>query len=250
MKSWLDYWNAPNKIYVNSRHQRAHYEIVFASLEPYLPTAPGSFILDWGCGDALAAARMAAHGDVLLFDGAPNTRDRLRDRYRYHPHVKVVDEAGLSNIPPGSVDLILVISVLQYLNESQLQEAFAVFRRLLKDDGRLLIGDVIDPATSTYAHVRSFLTFALRGGFFLAALGGLAMTFLSPYRQLERDAGFRQFSPPEFLAWLDRNGFAGERLVRNVSVSQLRASYLARKKMPLHTAIVASAAVQSAGGQE
>lgn len=243
MKSWLDYWNAPNKIYVNSRHQRAHYEIVFASLKAYLPTGPGRVILDWGCGDALAATRMAAHGDVLLFDGAPNTRDRLRDRYRDHPHVKVVDEAGLNNVAPGSVDLILVISVLQYLNEPQLQEAFAVFRRLLKDDGRLLIGDVIDPTTSTHAHVRSFLTFALRGGFFLAALGGLAMTFFSSYRQLERDAGFRQFSQSEFLAWLDRNGFDGKRLARNVSVSQLRSSYLARKNKPSNT--VATAAVHS-----
>ena len=28
MQSWLSYWDAPNKSYVNERHKRAHYDVL------------------------------------------------------------------------------------------------------------------------------------------------------------------------------------------------------------------------------
>jgi hypothetical protein len=128
-----------------------------------------------------------------------------------------------------SIDLIVVNSVVQYLSASQFSDALKLFCRLLKSDGKLLIGDIIAPDTPLVGHVTTFLRFAWRNGFFVAAIIGLARNFVSPYRKLRRDAGYACYTPTQMLGLLDDNGFVGERLTSNIAVSQLRSSYLARK---------------------
>ena len=52
MKSWLDFWNAPNAIYVSRRHQEAHYAKVVSGIGGFVPAGGEAVVLDWGCGDA------------------------------------------------------------------------------------------------------------------------------------------------------------------------------------------------------
>ena len=129
---------------------------------------------------------------------------------------------------PASIDLIVVNSVVQYLERRQFADALRLFHRLLKSDGTLLLGDIIAPDTPLVGHVTTFLRFAWQNGFFIAALVGLARNFVSPYRKLRRDAGYACYTQTQMLGLLDANGFAGERLASNIAVSQLRSSYLAR----------------------
>ena len=89
MDSWLSYWNAPNKIYVSERHKQLHYDVVFASIAPHLPNRRG-VVLDWGCGDALAADRIAERCNmVFLYDAAKSARARLRRRYDNHARIRI-----------------------------------------------------------------------------------------------------------------------------------------------------------------
>ena len=90
-------------------------------------------------------------------------------------------------LPDASIDLIVVNSVVQYLSASQFADALRLFHRLLKRDGTLLLGDIIAPDTPLVGHVTTFLRFAWRNGFFIAALVGLARNFVSPYRKLRRE---------------------------------------------------------------
>jgi hypothetical protein len=79
------------------------------------------------------------------------------------------------------------------------------------------------------AHVTTFLGFALRRGFVLSALGGLASTFVSSYRRLQREVGLASYTPEKIVGLLERHGFHPERLPRNIAVSPHRSSFLARK---------------------
>jgi SAM-dependent methyltransferase len=229
MDSWLSYWNAPNRIYVSERHKRLHYDVVFAGIAPHLPTR-GGVVLDWGCGDALAADGIAERcNTVLLYDAAESARDRLRLRYVGHARIRVLEQFGLDELAGDSVDLIIVNSVIQYLSDEQLHEALVLFNRLLKSGGGFLLGDVINPGTRNSRHVTTLLRFAWRHGFFLAAIGGLAQTFVSPYRNLRREVGFATFTSEQILDKLARHGFTAEKLARNIGISGNRSSYLARK---------------------
>jgi SAM-dependent methyltransferase len=229
MDSWLSYWNTPNKSYVSERHKRAHYDVVFAGIRPYLPDR-NTVVLDWGCGDALAAPQIAEQGrTMLLYDASSAVRERLRQRYGNSARIRVLDEAGLDVIAGSSVDLVIVNSVIQYLSQEQLGDAFATFHRLLRPNGALLIGDVIGPSTGNVHHVTTFLHFAWRRGFLLSAIGGLALTFGSPYRSLQRNVGLAAFTPAQIIRSLSQHGFSAEQLPRNIAVSQHRSSYLAHK---------------------
>jgi SAM-dependent methyltransferase len=231
MKSWLDFWNAPNAIYVSRRHQEAHYTRVLSGIGRFLPAGGAAVVLDWGCGDALAADDLAQTcRTLLLYDRADSTRRRLLSHYAGSPKIRILDDAELDAVAPASVDLIVVNSVVQYLGPSQFTDALKLFHRLLKSNGKLLLGDIIAPDTPLVGHVSTFLRFAWQNGFLIAAIIGLARNFVSPYRQLRRDAGYACYTESEMLGVLDKNGFVGERLTSNIAVSQLRSSYLARKQ--------------------
>jgi SAM-dependent methyltransferase len=230
MKSWLDFWNAPNAIYVSRRHQEAHYAKVAIGIGGFVPAGGDAAVLDWGCGDAFMADALAQTcRTLLLYDRAVATRGRLMSAYAGSPKIHVLGEVALEALPDASIDLIVVNSVVQYLSASQFADALRLFYRLLKRDGRLLLGDIIAPDTPLVGHATTFLRFAWRNGFFIAALVGLARNFVSPYRKLRRDAGYACYTQMQMLDLLDSHGFAGERLASNIAVSQLRSSYLARK---------------------
>jgi len=230
MKSWLDFWNAPNAIYVSRRHQEAHYAKILSGIRPFVPADGAAVVLDWGCGDALAADELAQTcRTLLLYDRADSTRSRLLSRHAESPKIRVLDGAELGEVAPASVDLIVVNSVVQYLDRRQFSDALRLFHRLLRCDGTLLLGDIIAPNTPLVGHVTTFLRFAWQNGFFVAAIVGLARNFVSPYRKLRRDAGYACYSDMQMLGLLEDNGFVGERLASNIAVSQLRFSYLARK---------------------
>jgi len=230
MQSWLDFWNAPNAIYVSRRHRKAHYAKILSGIGCFVPAGGAAVVLDWGCGDALAANDLAQTcRTLLLYDRADSTRRRLLSNYAGSPKIRVLGDAELGAVAPASVDLIIVNSVVQYLDRCQFVDALRLFQRLLKSDGKLLLGDIIAPDTPLVGHVTTFLEFAWQNGFFVAAVIGLARNFVSPYRKLRRDAGYACYTEMQMLGLLDDNGFVGERLASNIAVSQLRSSYLARK---------------------
>jgi ubiquinone/menaquinone biosynthesis C-methylase UbiE len=230
MQSWLSYWDAPNQSYVNERHKQAHYDVVFEGIRPYLPPGPGRVVLDWGCGDALAAERIAdVSGAVLLYDPATSTRNRLHQLHGACPRVRILDDSAADALAANSIDLVIVNSVIQYLTRQQLAKALTWFHHVLKPGGELLLGDVISPGTPTLRHVTTFLRFAMRRGFLLPAAVGLASIFVSPYRKLQREVGLAVFAPGQTVEMLTQHGFAAERLPSNIAVSSYRSSYIARK---------------------
>jgi SAM-dependent methyltransferase len=243
MNSWLSYWDAPNKSYVSERHKRAHYDVLFSGIRSYLP-GPDSLVLDWGCGDALAAERIAElSGTILLYDAADSARDRLRGRFGSHPRIRILDQSGLDELAGDTINLVMVNSVIQYLSSEEFDDALALFHRLIKPGGAFLLGDVISPGTGNSRHVTTFLRFARSHGFLLSAVGGLARTFISPYRRLQREVGLAAHAPAHMLETLEQHGFIAEKLPRNVAVSDHRSSYLARK--PDHPSQSAAARLAS-----
>jgi ubiquinone/menaquinone biosynthesis C-methylase UbiE len=127
------------------------------------------------------------------------------------------------------VDLILINSVIQYISRVELSAALRDLQHLLKPDGRFLIGDVIAPGTPLWRHVIVFLSFAYREGFLVPGMIGLVRNFLPSYKSLARKQGLSNYSEADLLSIFERSGLRGERLPRNISVSPIRASYLAWK---------------------
>lgn len=228
---WLDFWNRPNAIYANRRNLEAHFACLQRDLEAYLPA--GGTVLDFGCGDALAAEAMAERcGTLYLYDAAPAVRDRLAARFPDHPRIKVLTDADLAALPAGSpkggIDLVLAVSVFQYIPRAEAGDVLRRLRGLLSARGRILIADVVDPRTPMLRDVASQLAMARRNGFLMAALFGIGRLALSDYRRVRREAGFSAYTPEEMADLLAEAGLHAAALPRNVGPTPHRNSFLAR----------------------
>ncbi|TCT04656.1 class I SAM-dependent methyltransferase [Aquabacter spiritensis] len=224
---WISFWDGSHAIYVSDRHKQLHYARIAADLARLVPT-PDARVLDYGCGEALAAATLAkACGSLTLCDAAPGVRDKLRHRFSQDGAIRVAAPDDVAALPDRSFDLIVANSLLQYLTRPQLDELLSLWRRLLAPGGRLLLADIIPPDRGAARDAAALLAFAARDGFLGAALLGLARTAVSPYRKLRGELGLSTYREADFLALLRQAGFEAERTRPNVGHNQGRMAFLA-----------------------
>lgn len=227
-KSWLDFWDRSHRIYVNDRHLQVHCRGVADDILSLAPRAD-AVLLDYGSGDALDAARVADRvGRLCLYDAAPEVRARLKKRFAEHRRIAILDDAALAAPEmAGTIDLIVVNSVLQYVPRTALPGLLQAWRRLLKPGGRLVLADVIPPGDTMVADTTALLGFAWREGFFLGAALGLVQTFFSDYRKLRQKLGLQCYGEAEMLALLRDAFYAPERRRPNFGFNQVRMTFVA-----------------------
>ena len=196
ISDWRSFWDNAHSIYVNDRHKDVHYRDIADAIAGFVP-GPRTRVLDFGCGEALHADRVAAvAAEVLLCDSAPSVRAAMAARFAGNPRIKVdCARGGGDELPDRSLDLIVANSVVQYLTAAELERLLALWRRLLAPDGTLIVADVIPPDVGAASDVTALLRYAARHGFLVAALlgarphGGLA---LSQIAQPTRDCAIHR----------------------------------------------------------
>ncbi len=226
--NWRDYWNQDTPIYVSERHKVLHYQAIARDIAELIPSLEAQ-VLDYGCGEALCADRVAARCRRLyLCDAAPLVRERLRERFGEHPKVEVLAPDEAHALPDASLDLVIANSLLQYLSQDELRSLLRLARAKLKADGRLVLADVIPPGVSPMTDAKALLGFAWRGGFLSRAFLGLMRTAFSDYRKIRNALGLATYTEGEMIALLAAEGFAGERRSRNIGHNQARMTFIAR----------------------
>jgi SAM-dependent methyltransferase len=227
MSDWRSFWDSAHSIYVNARHKDVHYREIADQIAAFVPS-PKARVLDYGCGEAIHADRVAAvAAEVLLCDAAPSVRGAIAKRYAGDPRLRALAPEEVERLPDQSLDLIVANSVSQYLTPAELDRVLAVWRRLLADAGTLIVGDVIPPDTGALTDVLALLRYAARNGFFAAALAGLARTVFSPYRKLRSQIGVTRYTEAEFAEKLRAAGFTAKRLPHNMEHNAARMTFRA-----------------------
>jgi SAM-dependent methyltransferase len=229
MHDWIDYYDSAHTIYVNARHRDVHFRVIADDIAAHV-AAPDARVLDYGCGEALHADRVAARTSRLfLCEAAPGVRERLRQRFGSTPRIAVIGPDELAALPDGSVDVVILHSVAQYLSPQELDHTLGLFRRLLAAGGTLVVGDILQPQTSALTDAVALLRFGAEKGFFLAALTGLLRTLFSSYWQLRSALGLTRYSQSAMLARLAAAGFTGRRAATNIGHNQARMTFLAQR---------------------
>ena len=228
MADWISFWDTQHSIYVNARHRDVHYRIIAEDVRRYVPSSD-AVVMDYGCGEALHAGIVAAAAKrLILVEAAPGVVAGLISRFSTHQNIEVATPERLDGYSDDCIDLIVVNSVAQYLSAEALDTLLGRFRRLLKPDGLLVVGDVIPPNLSPLADVAALLRLAAKHGFLGAALAGLLRTLTSDYARLRARLGLTRYDAPAMLAKLGAAGFSGERAASNIGHNQARMTFLAR----------------------
>jgi SAM-dependent methyltransferase len=226
--NWRDYWNQDTPIYTSERHKLLHYRLIANDIIGLIPS-PEAIVLDYGCGEALFADRIAAKCSRLyLSDAAPLVRERLNERFKDNERITVLSTDDVSDIADASLDLIVVNSLVQYLSLDEFRALLKLAHDKLKSDGRLVLGDIIPPDISPVTDARALLSFAWQGGFLRSAITGLARTAFSEYRRIREEVGLAQYSQEEIDDLLKDAEFEPERAKRNLGHNQARMTFLGR----------------------
>jgi ubiquinone/menaquinone biosynthesis C-methylase UbiE len=228
MDDWIDYYDSTHTIYASKRHRDLHFQVIARDIIGYI-SSPDAVVLDYACGEALSAARVAeVCGKLYLAEPAPGVRGRLIARFAPNTKIRVRSLDDLRKMPETSVDLVVMNSVAQYMTPAELDSAFAVIRRLLKPGGRLVLGDVLRPEVGMVRDVLALLRFAATHGFLKDALIGLVSTALSDYRQLRSRVGLQRYSETGMIAKLAAAGFTASRAHFNIGHNPWRMTFVAR----------------------
>lgn len=233
MRDWISYWDSDHPIYVNPRHFDVHYANIADDIILLLPSKQAR-VLDYGCGEALHADRIAANCATLyLCEAAPTVRTRLKERFGKVANVAITTPEEVAVIGPESLDLIVANSLIQYLKRDELLALLKTWRRLLSPGGSLVVADVISPKQSAIADALSLLRFAASNGFLTAAFVGLVKTTLSDYRKLRAELGLTTYDEAEMLKLLAEAGYDAARLRPNLGHNQGRMAFRAQKNPAL-----------------
>ncbi len=228
MDEWIDYYDSTHTIYASKLHRDLHFRIIARDIIGFI-SSPDAVVLDYACGEALSAAKVAdACGKLYLAEPAPGVRGRLIARFAPNTKIRVRSLDDLRKMEEKSIDLAVMNSVAQYMTPEELDSAFAVIRRLLKPTGRLVVGDILRPEVGMGRDVLALLKFARAHGFLKDALYGLASTALSDYRQLRSRVGLQRYSESEIIAKLAAAGFTASRTTRNIGHNPWRMTFVAR----------------------
>jgi ubiquinone/menaquinone biosynthesis C-methylase UbiE len=228
MDDWIDYYDSTHTIYASKLHRDVHFQLIAKDIIGYI-SSPDAVVLDYACGEALAAAKVAeACGTLYLAEPAPGVRGRLIARFAPNTKIRVRSLDDLRKMHERSVDLVVMNSVAQYMTPAELDSALAVIRRLLKPGGRLALGDILRPEVGMVRDVIALLRFAATHGFLRDALVGLVSTALSDYRQLRSRVGLQRYSESEMIAKLAAAGFTASRAHSNIGHNPWRMTFVAR----------------------
>jgi ubiquinone/menaquinone biosynthesis C-methylase UbiE len=228
MDEWIDYYDSTHTIYASRLHRDLHFQLIARDIIGYI-ASPDAVVLDYACGEALSAAKIAdACGKLYLAEPAPGVRGRLIARFAPNTKIRVRSLDDLRKMEERSVDLAVMNSVAQYMTPTELDTAFATIRRLLKPRGRLVLGDVLRPEVGMFRDVIALLRFAARHGFLRDALIGLISTALSDYRQLRSRVGLQRYSEADMVAKLATSGFTATRAHFNIGHNPWRMTFVAR----------------------
>jgi ubiquinone/menaquinone biosynthesis C-methylase UbiE len=233
MDDWIDYYDSTHTIYASKLHRDLHFQLIANDIVGYI-SSPDAVVLDYACGEALSAARVAeACRKLILAEPAPGVRGRLIARFAPNTKIRVRSLDDIRNLAEKSVDLVVMNSVAQYMTSAELDAAFAVIKRLLKPTGRLVLGDILRPEVGMARDVIALLRFAAKHGFLRDALIGLVSTALSDYRQLRARVGLKRYGEAEMIAKLAAAGFAASRAHFNIGHNPWRMTFVARHAMSL-----------------
>jgi len=231
MDEWIDYYDSTHTIYASKLHRDLHFQLIARDIIGYIG-ASDAVVLDYACGEALFAARVAeACAMLYLAEPAPGVRGRLIARFAPNTRIRVRSLEDVRKMPEQSIDLVVMNSVTQYMTPQELDSALAIIRRLLKPGGRLVVGDVLRPEVGMLRDVIALLRFAAHHGFLRDALIGLISTALSDYRQLRSQIGLQRYSESDFIAKLAKSGLTAARVAVNIGHNPWRMTFVARPSL-------------------
>jgi cyclopropane fatty-acyl-phospholipid synthase-like methyltransferase len=174
-------------------------------------------VLDFGCGFGYVADGVASLvGELYLWDASANMRRHAATTVAGHANVHFLDFSGPDDPEAPPFDLILVNSVVQYMNPDEFSTWLARWQSMLAPSGRIVVSDLIPPQHRSLSELWDLLRFSARRGFLLEAVWQ-AIGELGQYGRMRRANPLTRLGGKELTRRGQEAGLAVTFLPRNLT---------------------------------
>ena len=157
----------------------------FDNFKLVFPLSSETRILDFGCGHGYLAYLLADRvKNVYIHDASPSMMEIAR-----YANGKKNNVIALEKLPGNTptMDYILANSVIQYMTPDILKDTLRLWRTLLKDEGKIIVSDVLTENLRFFSEILGLLTFSLSQGYLMGQLSQLASLLFSNYSKVARE---------------------------------------------------------------
>lgn len=199
-EGWRGYWESIS----HARTFRIEAADYVARLQRAVALERHWRVLDFGCGFGYVADLLATKVARLgVWDASATMRARARLNLAAHDNVEFLDLSDRARLhEAGAFDLILVHSVIQYMERQELAAWLAGWGALLAARrGRLVVSDVIVPGSDLMQDIAALIRFSARRG-------SLRGVLLDGARELSRYRSVRERHPLLVLTRPEIEGLA------------------------------------------
>lgn len=187
--SWQGFWE---KSTGNKRLFQGIAGDYFDNFKLVFPFSSETRILDLGCGHGYLASLLAEMvREVYIYDISLSMMEIARDHNRKKKNVIALEKMS-DHIPP--MDYILANSVIQYMTPDVLKDNLRLWRSLLKDQGKIIVSDILPGKVRFFSELLGLLVFSLSKGYLMGQVEQLASLFFSDFTRVVRECPLTYYS--------------------------------------------------------
>ena len=233
--TWDKFWKDQRQSFYAAMKIATGYFVT--QLEKLYQLKPTSAIFDYGCGPGFVADSLADKS--IQITGADINEFFIEECRKNHPaslfmvittdistNKKILDE----QLKEKRFDYILLLSVAQYFkNTGELEELIRMLRFYMKENGKIIVADVIDENTSSIRDALSLLLHYIKIGKVPTFFRFMFYLMFSNYRKISGKMPLLKISEQSIRNIAANNSLEYEK-VKGLTIQPTRSNYILSNK--------------------
>jgi 2-polyprenyl-3-methyl-5-hydroxy-6-metoxy-1,4-benzoquinol methylase len=235
---WDNFWKDQKRAFHGV--MRINTTFFAVQIEKLFALNPSHEIFDYGCGPGFLADHLATR--QIHITGADINELFITESRNNHPQslfIHITTDTGENkkildvSLKVKKFDFIVLLSIAQYFKDVEtLDDVVGMLLSYLKQDGMIVIADVIDQNTSSVKDAAALLFHCIKKGKLVAFTRFMLYLIFSRYRKLSQKIKLLQISEQE-IATIAKHSGLNYRRVNGLTIHLGRTNYLLTRKPEL-----------------
>lgn len=239
---WINFWKDQKQSF--DATMKINTEFFALRMEELFQLKPTDEILDYGCGPGFLANYLMAKNVTIT--GADINEFFIEQCRRNHASslcMHITTNVALNKklfdtqLNGKKFDFVIMLSIAQYfVNVEAVENVIRMLRFYLKENGMIIIADVIDQNTSSFRDAGSLLLHCVKKGKVMVFFRFIFYLLFSNYRKLSSKVKLLRLSE-QSIGQIADNNLLSYTKINGLTIHSSRTSYVLTKKVEPNSVI-------------